>query len=225
MRTLNLSIRTFAALVAAASFVSASAGTAPFTEDFTADSANWRDSTSVTPLSWFNNGGPGDSSYASGSFNFVNLVAGNTPAVIRGQDEFNSSNNAFTGDWVAGGINSFSMKVRHNATEPLGYFVRFSGPANFPGMIAVSFTPVAPGTWTELSFDIVEGNPALFGEGFSFTDVFSNIGHVQVGVTVPDGLAGVDQSFDFDIDQLSIVPEPTSIALIALGALALLRRR
>lgn len=225
MRTSTLTIRAIVILVATGSFISASAATVPFTENFTTDSANWRDSTSVTPLSWSNSGGPDGGSYASASFNFASLVAGNTPAVIRAQDEFNSSNGAFEGDWVAGGINSFSMKVRHNAPEPMSYFVRFSSPANFPGMIAVSFTPVAPSTWTDISFDIVEGNPALFGEGFSFNDVFSNIGHVQVGVTVSATLAGVDQSFDFDIDQVSIVPEPGALGLIALGALAFLRRR
>lgn len=217
-------MRTVLALSIAFGFSAVHAAVVPFTEDFAHDSANWRDAVGLSDLGWQATGGPDGGSYAFGTFNFVHSNENDTPAILRAQDEWNSSNNAFVGDWLADGVTQFSMMVRHDAPVPLTFFTRFASPANFPGAAGVAFVPVMPNTWTQVSFDIDPNNPAIVTEGVPFQDVFSNIGHVQIGVMVPADLAGLDQVFTFDVDKVSIVPEPATLALLALGAMTLRRR-
>ena len=193
------------------------AATVPFTETFNAGSANWFDSPGTAPLAWNVFGGPDESPFASTTFNFVNSAANDTPVLFRAQDEFGSSGGAFVGNWVTDGVTGFNASVRHNAGVPLNFFVRFASPSNFPGANHVFFIPVPSGAWTPLSAALP--NPNLIFEGpLTYAQVFGNIGHVQLGVSVPQGLAGVNAPFSFDLDNVGIVPEPTSLALLLLGA-------
>ena len=197
----------------------------PFTEDFTTGAANWGDNSGVSLLTHTAAGGPDGGAYASTSKSLENL-GGQSAVLFRAQDEFNSSGHALEGNWVAQNVGQFSTYVRHNAPQPLSYFTRFSGPGNFPGGTAVKFVPVLPNTWTLLTFDIRANNPEFVTfEGSSFNTVFSNVGHVQVGVSVPAALNTNTTAFTFDIDKASIiqaVPEPTTFAIGFLAGLALL---
>jgi hypothetical protein len=148
--------------------------------------------------------------------------------LIRAQDEFNSSGHAFEGNWIAQGVGRFSALVRHNAPLPLSYFARFSSPANFPGGTAVKFAPVPPNTWTQLNFDIRADNPEFVTfEGSSFNAVFSNIGHIQLGVNVPAALNENATAFTFDIDKASIaaVPEPAGVVAGVMASIAIVGGR
>ena len=204
-------------VAAAVSVTQIRAATVPFTETFNAGSANWYDSPGTSPLTWNVFGGPDGSPFASTTFNFVNNAPNDTPVFFRAQDELGSSGGAFVGDWVTGGVNGVNASVRHNAGVPLHFFVRFASPNNFPGADEVFSIPVPSGTWTSLSAALP--NPSLIFEGpFTYGQVFGNIGHVQIGVSVPQGLAGTDGSFSFDLDNVCIVPEPTTLALLLLGA-------
>lgn len=196
----------------------ASPAAVPFTEDFVADSANWFDNSGGSPLGWSPAGGPDGSSFALGSFNFVGSAPEDTPVIFRAQDEFGSSGGAFEGSWIADGVTEFSAFVQHDAGMPLTFFTRFSGPANFPGAFAIQFVPVPPNIWTEISFGIDPLNPQFVTfEGSDFETVFGNIGHIQIGVSVPEALAGLDQTFTFGVDKPTILPEPTTIGLLAIG--------
>jgi len=198
----------------------------PYTETFATDAAGWRDGLLTSELSYVPSGSYNGSSYASGAFNFANSLEGDTPAVARGQDEFGFSGGAFVGDWLAAGVTHFSTYIRHNAPEPLTYFVRFSGPNNFPGGVALSFIPVMPNTWTPIDIDIDPSNPQFVTfEGSDFNTVFTNVGHVQIGVSVSGTLAGVDQAYTFDVDDVSITPAPGALSLLGLSVLGVRRRR
>lgn len=214
-----------AIVTALALSTTASATSVPFTENFAADSANWRNSTGSANLGWQGAGGPDGSSYATGSLTFTSLASGSFVNVARGQQGYGSSGGAFTGDWIGSGVTELSFDIRHNAAVPLGFFVRFAGAANFPGAAIVSFTPVPAGQWTHLSFAIDPANPALTLEGFPFAAVFSAIGNVQIGMTVPSSLGNTDTTVNFDIDRVSIVPAPSIMTAAGLSLLAAGRRK
>jgi hypothetical protein len=177
----------------------------PFSERFVADSSGWRDPAGATQLDWHPNGGRNGSSHASGSFNFIGLAPGDTPVILRAHDEWNSSDGAFAGNYLAEGVTALRVKVRHNAPLPLAYFARMALPGNFPAAVSVAFQPVPPNVWTELVFPISPASPQFVSfEGSDFNTVFSQIGHIQLGATVPAGLTGVDQSFRFDVDDVTL---------------------
>ncbi|MBI1826696.1 MAG: PEP-CTERM sorting domain-containing protein [Planctomycetes bacterium] len=202
------------------------AATVPFTEAFTSDAANWHDPSGASVLNWTNSGGPDSSSFAFTNFNFANSAAGSTPVIFRGQSEFNSSGGAFVGNWIADGITSFRADVRQDSGVPLTFFTRFSSSANFPGATAINFTPVLSGVWTPITFAISPASPQFISfEGTDFNTVFSNIGHLQIGVSVPAELGHLNSNVTFGIDNVSIVPEPASLGLFAIGLVAIARQR
>src|SRR3954470_3372839 len=88
--------------------------TVAFTEQFASSVSNW--TTGGGAAATFQTaGGPDGSSYASVTFTLANIPYGAPLVTFRGQNEFNSSNHAFEGDWLASGINRFSAYVWHNA--------------------------------------------------------------------------------------------------------------
>jgi hypothetical protein len=206
--------------------------TVPFTEDFVSSVANWADGPGTNLANYVASGGPDGSSYASSTATGLNAADGVRMVVFRGQDEFNSSNHAFEGNWLATGINRFSASVWHNAPVSLPFFVRFATPSNFPGTGAEDGSLVPPNTWIQMSFDIVPAsiNVTLFPEGppSFFGGTFSNVGHIQIGYTVPAGFGADPNTYTFGLDQPSIsaVPEPAGW-LLAISCLAtgVVRRR
>ncbi|MEO1131017.1 MAG: hypothetical protein AAFX05_15095, partial [Planctomycetota bacterium] len=103
-------------IVGLAAAGTANAGIAlPFLEDFESGPAEWRDADN-TLLNWFPTGGADGGAYASSDFNFLATAgAPFPPTVFRAQDEFNSSNNAFVGNWIAEGVAVVEFEFRHNA--------------------------------------------------------------------------------------------------------------
>lgn len=201
----------------------AAAATVPFTETFTQNSSNWYDRPELAPVDWSPSGGFDGSAFATTTGSFAGLQATDPLVLFRAQDEFNSSSGRFVGNWVADGVTGFSATVRQDSGVPLNFFVRFASPANFPGANNVFFVPVPSGIWTDLSAPLPNAN-LIFEGPFTYNQVFGNIGDMQIGVSTPASLAGLDVLFDFDLDNVSIVPEPTSLALLAVGAFVLGRR-
>ncbi len=192
----------------------------PFTENYTADASSWRDGSGAVSASWTAAGGPDGSSYISTGGTFENNLAGDTPIFARGHDTYGSSGLAFVGDWLSDGVAEFSAYVRHDAPAPLNYFVRFAKPSNFPAAIGVEFVPVFPNTWTRIDIAIDASNPEFVNfETSDFNTIFSGIGKLQIGVTVPAGLAGSPLDYTFDFDQIAIVPEPSAALLVGVALL------
>lgn len=204
--------------------LSAAAVDVPFSEGFAADAAGWTDSGNIAFLTHEATGGPDGGAYASTQFAFDSGGgAGGTSAVLfRGQDEFSASGGAFVGDWDGNGVRRLTAQVRHDTPVPLLYFARVSGPLNFPGSVAVAFAPVPPNQWTTLQFDVSPSSPQLVSfEGSDYATVFSDVGHVQFGVSIPDALATDATVYTFGLDNVSIdIPEPGSFMLLALACVA-----
>lgn len=205
----------------------ASASLVGATENFDSDSANWLNAPATSFLDWFPTGGADGGGYASGVFNLASTNAGDTPVILRARSAANSSNNIFFGDYITEGVTELRFQFRHNAPDPVTVFTRFAASPNFPGAIAVHFTPVLANTWTELIVAIDPDNPAFISfSGSDFNTVFSSIGQLQFGVMADSALAGVDQEFRFDIDNVRLVPAPgAGAALASLGLLGVARRR
>lgn len=197
--------------------------TIPFTEDFTLDASNWRDGSGLNLASWVAAGGPDGGAYVSTSYLVPDPPLMNGAIVFRGQDDFDSSDDAFTGNWISSGIDEFSFYIRHDGPAPLDVFARFAGSANFPGAVAVSFVPVQPNTWTQITLAISPSSPNIILEGFPFADVFSAVGNVQIGVLPSELFA--NETITIDLDKIRIAPSPPGLALLAIGLVAGRRKR
>ncbi len=202
------------------------ATTVPFTESFSADASNWRDSAGVSNASWVSTGGADGGGYITQALNFSTQTIGATPLLVRSDSAFGSSGGAFYGNWLTDGVTDFSFAVRHNASEPINVFARFATPNPGEGAIGLEFAPILPNTWTTVHIAIDPSNPQFISfEASDFNTVFSNVQRVQLGISVPTDLAGVNITYDFNFDQVGIVPEPAGAVLMALAAVALGRRR
>jgi hypothetical protein len=197
---------TVAALSFAALGQAAMGVTVPFTEEFPLSAANWRNN-AQQPMTWVASGGPDGSSHITTSYSFANQSVGATPVIIRCQDNFNSSGNAFVGDWIASGVGEYRVWVRHSAPIAVPFIIRFATTFGFPGAIAESASTVEPNVWTLLSVEISPDNPRFLSfSGSDFESVFTDVGRVQIGVTVPVELASLQGSFSFDADGATILP-------------------
>jgi len=204
-----------------------------FTETFDNNNSNWGN-TASEPALWVESGGADGGGYISSTRSFAEIEAGSS-ITFRGHDEFflpdkaGASDGAFIGNWVAHEVALFSASVRHNAPTPVTFGARFSSPFNFPGGLGYVFKPVMPNTWTTLEFGINPNNPAFVSfEGQSFEAVFSNVGHIQILTSVPDGFENNPAPITFDLDNpgITVIPEPSSsLLLIGGSALLFLRRR
>ncbi len=200
----------------------ATGATLPFLEDFALDTAGWRDIDNG-PLTWVSSGGRDGGSYVTTDYLVPDPIPVFGASLFRAQDEFDSSDGNFFGDWIADGVREFSYWIRHNAPTPLQVFVRFASPDNFPGAVGVDFIPVLPNVWTEVIIQINPTSPDLILEGSPYESVFSNIGHVQIGIIKPVELIG--QTITVDLDKASITPAPGAFGLLVLGGLCVRRRR
>lgn len=208
MRTIATGLISLCA-VFQAMHLSASAATVPFEESFATGTSNWKNTASANPT-YVATGGSDGGGYIQTTFAFTS-TASTTPVLFRGYDGFDASGDAFVGDWIAEDVTKLTAFVRHNAPQPLSFFTRHASSASFPGAVAVDFVPVLPNTWTKIEFDTVASSPQFVSfEGSDFPSVFSNIGNVQIGVSKPSALASDTTLYTYELDQVSIVPEPAS---------------
>ncbi len=204
----------------------AAAQTVPFTESYDADASNWRDATGVVNAAWVGAGGADGAGYITQALNFQTQTVGATPLLVRSDSAFGSSGGAFYGDWLGTGVSELRFSVRHNAIAPINVFARFATNVPGEGAIGLEFVPVFPNVWTPISIPIFDGNPQFISfEASDFATVFANIQRLQFGISVPAALAGQNLTFSFDFDEVGIVPEPSSLALLAAGGLLLAARR
>lgn len=229
--------RSLAALVAVAVAVaatSARAVTVPFTETFATSAENWATDSLGTSATWNAAGGPGNGTFISragtpgdGPFS--------GPTIFRGQDNFNSSGDAFVGDWIADGVGVFSVDFFHDHSSSLNVSLRFANPFNDPGASSVNFL-VSPGAWTTLTVPIVDSTSSFQSYGSlgavpnptSFNTIFSNIGNIQLALASGQVGTGLPGGVTLGIANPTVapVPEPgTWVVLVGAAAVAWIRLR
>ncbi|MBL8875206.1 MAG: hypothetical protein JNM86_05350 [Phycisphaerae bacterium] len=222
-------MRTCVAIVAGLAFggSSALALVNPFTEHFESAACNWSIGAALTPPTYFASGGVDGGSYAGRSFSLAGNNIGATPILFRAQSNFNSSGNAFVGNWITGGVTKLQFSLRHNMDVPVTFFARISpDPVTSPnpgGVIALT-SAVAGNQWATFTVDIGPGSPFIY-EGTTFNAVFSAVARLQFGVFVDAGTANKVGPFAFDIDNVSIIPATGTLSIAGAGLVLVSRRR
>ncbi len=215
-------------ILAAAGSVALGAPVNGFVEDFNTDGANWKDVAELDAV-YSAAGGPDGSGFISGNIADVYTLNPTFGGIaLRAHDEFDSSGDAFVGDWLAAGITLVSVDVRHDGGDDLGFFIRAARPANSPAAVFFSPLSVASGQWTTLTFAIDESSPFYVPAGAPsptfFQDVMSDVGNFQLGVVANPAYAG-NASVNFDLDNVRLLPTPATAGLLGLGGLVAVRRR
>jgi len=194
----------------------------PAIEDFEDGASNWFDGASVAELDWVETGGADGGGYVT---DLIDIPPSPPPfgiTAFRAQDEFGSSDGIFEGDWIAAGVDEVRFFVRHDAPAPVSFFARFASPFNFPSAVGLAFAPVLPGQWTEIVLDVSEGSDELVLAGSTYEEIFSSIGHLQIGFD-PGDVTGLPVNVDLDLVQ--VIPGPAALPLLLAGGLLAGRRR
>jgi hypothetical protein len=194
----------------------------PAAESFETGAANWFDGSSVGEVDWVAAGGADGGGYVTDTIDLPSSPPPFGLTAFRAQDEFGSSGGIFEGDWAAAGVTELRFSVRHDAPAPIGFFARMASPNNFPAAVGVFFQPILPGEWTEVVIDVTEGSPQLVLAGSTWSDVFSNIGHLQIGFD-PGDLGGFPVTVD--LDSVTVVPAGGVLPLLLAGGILGSRRR
>jgi hypothetical protein len=81
---------------------------------------------------------------------------------------------------------------------------------------------VAPGAWFQLEIPIVNSSTSFqsYGAG-TFATVFNGIQNVQIVLSATQDPSTAGQTYNVSLDRVAIVPEPGTMALLAIGALGL----
>jgi hypothetical protein len=236
-----------AAVVGGVAVPSASADVSPpFTETFATDDANW--GTNVNSVSngeftappVFNSsdgvGGAGDGyisyNHTWGTFNPMTP----TTVIFRANDNTNSSGDEFKGNWINAGVNEVSFYARHNENVPMTAWLRIA-PNGAAWNVRGTDVPVGNG-WSLITFPISQaaavagygdswvystGTPNVNDAPAQYNAAFSAVVNFQVSFE-QEGFAQGEQTL-FSLDNVSIVPEPASMGLLAGAGLMLIARR
>ena len=216
--------RSFAALFALlASVFPASALIVPFTEDFTSGASNWLNGANSAPT-WSVTGGVDGGGYISAPGAIT--AGGFGTIVFRGNGSADASGDAFVGDWISGGVSTFTAYVSHDAPVALNFYARLDAGSGRAGS-SVDFS-VAPGAWFQLEVPIVNSPTSFqsYGAG-TFATVFNGIQNVQIALSATQDPSTAGQTYNVSLDRVATVPEPGTLGLVASGlvVICLLRRR
>jgi hypothetical protein len=202
--------------------------TIPYTENFDSTNENWKNSVSNLSqnATWVGSGGPDGASDAFIRSSFTTAptgTPGSAQVVFRARDTVDSSSDAFFGNWIAGGPTSIDLWVRHDAATPINLGLRIPTSAGFPAMLGRFPDPIQPNTWTHLTMAINNTNPQLLDETGpthnNFNAVFSNVTYLQLFADF--SAQGNSTLINVDLDQVNLVPEPSTWLLAGLGVPAI----
>jgi hypothetical protein len=205
-----------------ASIAPAQALIVPFTEDFTSGAANWLNGSSAAPT-WSATGGVDGGGYISAPGAIS--AGGFGTIVFRGNGAADASGDAFVGDWITGGVSTFSAYISHDAPVALNFYARLDAGSGRAGS-SVDFS-VAPGDWFQLNLPIANSPTSFqsYGAG-TFATVFNGIQNVQIALSTTQDPSTAGQTYNVSLDRVATVPEPGTLGLVAagLGILFFVRR-
>lgn len=227
---IHRSLTTFLCALALTFQTGAALAVSTFTETFNSNASNWLNGASTAPT-YNSTGGVGNSGYISYTSTFTSGASGPFGApplqiLFRGNNAANASGDAFVGNWLADGVKSLSVAVRHNYSSTLSLYARIDAGGGAAASLAYdALYAVAPNTWTQVAIPITNSNPPFLSYGAgNYNSVFTNVNNLQLGFYVPASTTFSD--FRMDLDNVALtVPEPASLGLVGIGLAALVTRR
>lgn len=205
---------------AAAMFISADARatvTLGHVDDFQdGTTQSWAGGSAPTNIATGGPAGAGDS--------YLELSStGNKPIGVKNEDQW-------IGDLTAAGVTSIEADVANFGTEPLELRV-LAIENGFASRYASTSSVVVPtgGAWIHVVFDLSASGMTLVGG--SAVDVATALSDVQTFLIrhqpgVPTGIGGAPNTVgQLGIDNITATPEPATLGLLAIGGIAIIRRR
>jgi len=194
----------------------AAAAATPGVETFSGSLNGWGSNPSIVTLEMGGVDGPAD-----GFAKVLNSFE--TEMLIRAT---NSTAPDFTGSYTAAGITQISFALNElEIDEGLGIRFGFGGLGNF-WVSNDTFDPEV-GVWETFSIDLIESNfTEVFGGSGTFAAAMSNATRVQFRHDLgPAGIMPDLAMGDFGIDNISLIPAPGPVGVLALAGLAAVCRR
>jgi hypothetical protein len=146
----------------------------------------------------------------------------------------------WTGDYVAAGVTGIRLDIA-NMSDSDDVYLRVAlgnraSPQQPGGTWWISKTPVflsLGSGWTSVVLPIAEADMVVVGnimgesDNESFADTFSDIQNIRIlSAAIPVGAIGDEFVGDVGVDNIALVPEPTTLPLVGVGmAVILLNRR
>jgi hypothetical protein len=146
--------------------------------------------------------------------------------IFRANSSLSASGGAFAGDWLEAGATRVQAHFRHDFDEkPVQYFLRLA-PSAGGAEIFFADREAPADQWTLLNFEISAANWQSGGAAF-FGQQLGNIANFQIGALLERPITNTSAEIFFELDEVSIVPEP-AMAFMAIGSaigVLVLRRR
>ncbi len=156
--------------------------------------------------------------------NYLENVAAGTAGPGSRQIMFNQ--NQWAGDYVSAGVNRIDAMMANFGNSDLVMRVAIEGAAGTQYGSTAGATLPPDGNWYAVSFDLSAAGMGLIVGGDTLADVLSNAAELRI-LAASAGPTWIGDPGDstLGVDNLTAAPEPSALALLALGGLAIARRR
>ena len=189
----------------------------PFTEDFTTGASNWLNGSNAAPT-WSATGGVDDGGYISAPGAIS--AGGFGTIVFRGNAAADASGDAFVGNWLTGGVSTFSAFVRHDAPVALNFYARLDAGSGRAAS-SVDFSVPVSG-WFQLNIPVAESSFQSYGAAgtgtAAFNSVFGSILNMQIALSATQDPSTAGQTYNVSLDKVATVPEPRTFWLLTIAA-------
>jgi hypothetical protein len=203
-----------------------------FTESFETSNAGWSGLLATQPLDHSPIGGVDDGGHVDiqpSTDPAASALGGNGPVIFRAPAS--ASGGAFTGNWLTSGVSTVQAYFRHSLDlAPVNIYVRMAGaPGAGAGVFFAESQVEQNDGWTLVNFDVTEDNFTVAGgPGTTYAGVLGNVTQFQFGAQLLTAVDPPSTQIHFELDQVSLVPEPSSLLLVVgmtVGLLPWRRRR
>lgn len=126
----------------------------------------------------------------------------------------------WTGDFIAAGVNAITLDIINFSAIPINPGLEIRGPGGTINTLVAGSLPANSG-WTSVTISL---DPSNFVGGNALTTL-AGVTEIRFREIQGGSFVTPNDATNAYYDNITAVPEPASLALLGLGAAALLRRR